>query len=782
MMRLIIQKIGGARSSHLSGRNALRRSMACTVSMAVLGIWGAGSAHAEDAPATAAPADVVTVTVTATRRSTNLQKTPLAITYLSADTIDKSNSSDITVLNGMVPGLKITSTAGRETVPTIRGIGSATPENTSSTGPGVSIYTDGVYIGDSVSASQGLFDLDHVEVLRGPQGTLYGVSSIGGSIIEVSKQPVIGVSSGTADVSVGNYNYKRERLGLNIPISDHFALRVAGQQIDHDGFTTNTQDPSYKLDDSHTQNLKATLLWKPTDDFSASLTAENFRQRNHGAAQKWSEDTNPDAHVITQDFRPKNDLGLEFYHLNLKWETPLFDFTSVTAYRSYKSHVAENVTFTTFSQYSPYEYVPSWDHGEHAYSQEFNIFSLPGSKVQWTGGLFLMRRTSNDYVLEYQGTDPTQAMPSYVDPDLATSDLPSNLAYGNLTKSVRTVAAPFFQITYPITDKLKVTGGLRYNYEHKTNASHNFSSFGNNPVFHAEDKTNLTTGRLEADYNLTPDRMLYASISTGYKAGGVNGNASAALVPINFKAETNTSYELGSKNYFFDKALSINASAFTYIYKNMQYIETDPIPFNQGMNNIPKIHVTGVELEFAYTGLDRHLHIDGNLALESGKVIGQSNVLYPTVVNSAYSSVGACAFFAFYYSPACWSGIVAKSVNIAGASPPAMPKTSGGLNAAYDFDTTYGRITPRLGIVSVGPQWARIFNEPGLDNIKGYELVNLDITYTPVGKPLKFAITATNLMDKAAVNSKFTSPYESGLTSLQYVAPRQIIFSVGVSY
>lgn len=758
--------------------------MACTVSMAVLGAFAAGAAYAADAPspAPASSADVVTVTVTATRRSTNLQKTPLAITYLSADTIDKSNGSDITVLNGMVPGLKITSTAGRETVPTIRGIGSATPENTSSTGPGVSVYTDGVYVGDSVTAGQGLFDLNHIEVLRGPQGTLYGVSSIGGSIIEVSQQPVIGVSSASADVSLGNYNYKRERLGINIPISDHFALRLAGQQTDHDGFTTNTEDPTYKLDDAHTQNLKATLLWKPSDDFSASLTAENARQRDHGAAQKWSEDTNPDAHVLTQDFRPKNNLGMEFYHLNLKWETPLFDFTSVTAYRAYKSHVAENVTFTTIDQYSPYEYVPSWDHDEQAYSQEFDLFSVPGSKIQWTAGLFLMRRTSNDYVLEFQGTDITQAMPSYVDPDLPTAELPGNLAYGNQTKSVRTVAAPFFQITYPITDKLKITGGLRYNYEHKTNASHNFSSFGNNPVFHAEDTTKLTTGRLEADYNLTPEHMLYASLSTGYKAGGVNGNAAAALVPVNFKAETNTSYEVGSKNYFFDKALSLNLSAFTYIYKNMQYIETDPIPFDQGMNNIPKIHITGVELEFGYTGLDRHLHIGGNLAFESGKVIGQTYVLYPTVVNNAYATVASCAYYAYYYSPACWSDIIAKSVNIEGATPPAMPKTSGALNASYDFETAYGRITPTLGVVSVGPQWARIFNEPALDKIKGYELVNFDLSYAPAGKPYKFAITATNLFNKAAVNSKFTSPYESGLTSLQYAPPRQVIFTVSVDY
>ncbi|HET7335104.1 MAG TPA: TonB-dependent receptor plug domain-containing protein, partial [Rhizomicrobium sp.] len=129
------------------------------------------------------------VVVTAERRSVSIQNTAIAITAITADSLEKSNVMQLADINGMVPSLEVTKTSGFETNVSIRGVGSETPENAPITTPGVSLFVDGVYIANTISLDQSLFDLERMEVLRGPQGVLYGQSSIGGAINLISKQP-----------------------------------------------------------------------------------------------------------------------------------------------------------------------------------------------------------------------------------------------------------------------------------------------------------------------------------------------------------------------------------------------------------------------------------------------------------------------------------------------------------------------------------------------------------------------------------------------------------------
>ena len=144
-------------------------------------------AHAQTVADNATAPEVITVT--AERRATNIQETPLAITAIGAEDLAKSNVVQLADINGLVPSLEINRSAGFETVVAIRGVGLETPENSLTTSPGVALIIDGAYIANSISLDQTLFDIDHVEVLRGPQGALYGESATGGAIILVSKQP-----------------------------------------------------------------------------------------------------------------------------------------------------------------------------------------------------------------------------------------------------------------------------------------------------------------------------------------------------------------------------------------------------------------------------------------------------------------------------------------------------------------------------------------------------------------------------------------------------------------
>src|SRR5665213_1904153 len=741
-------------------------------------VWSAMPAHAQTAAGESATSEagengnaIAEIVVTAERRATDIQKTPLAITALSQDTLDKSNIVDAAGLNGYVPSLNVTRSGGFETVVTIRGVGSQTPENQPATGPGVSLFIDGVYVADDIAMDQSFFDLDNVEVLRGPQGALYGVSSTGGAINLVTKQPELGKFGGSGDVSLGNYNYHRERAELNIPMGDTFAVRVSGQKLDHDGYSTDTLAPGYKLDDAHDTSSKIAMKWEPTGNFSATLTGQWYLAQDNGAAQKSVNDPNPDPRVLTQDFLPKFDLATQLYHLNLKWDSPWFSISSVSAYQGLQNDLALNATFTTFDAFPDYyDDVPEWTTKVKSYSEELDFLSPNGSKLNWIGGIFLERSTTDTFVIEYEGTTPN---PDLSVPSNVEQVPPPNLAYGNSTDDVRTSIEPFFQATYPILDSLRATVGGRYNYESHKHHNINFNEFGDNSINMASVvnntfETHVPTWRAELEYDVTPDSMVYGSFSRGYKPGGVNGNPATALVPLTFQPETNTAFELGSKNFLFDKTLRANVAAFYYLYKNMQYIETDPIPFDQGMANIPSIHIWGAEAEVSYLALQNRLHLNANLTAESGSVQGSTRTLDSTVVNPFYNAP-VCAFGGQYYNPACWAAIIAGARNIEGNQPPDMPRVSGSANISYDFKIPSGTLSPRLEYVYRGSLWARIFNEPSVDRVGAYNLWNVNLSYVPDGSNFMVALTATNLANTAGVNSRYTSPYEAGVTSLEYI-------------
>jgi len=225
------------------------------------------------------------VTVTAERRTTDIQSTPLAITAISADTLEKSNVVRLSDINGLVPSLQVTSSAGFETVVTIRGVGLETPENSLTTSPGVATFIDGAYVANSITLDQTFFDVDHVEVLRGPQGALYGQSATGGAILLVTRQASLDGVNGELEGSYGTYDVHREFAEINLPLSNDFAVHVAIQQYGHDGFTKDALIPGYDLDNADDITGKIDFLWKPTSNFSLRLSSVSYHAYQNAAAQ-----------------------------------------------------------------------------------------------------------------------------------------------------------------------------------------------------------------------------------------------------------------------------------------------------------------------------------------------------------------------------------------------------------------------------------------------------------------------------------------------------------------
>ncbi len=734
---------------------------------------------ASTAPASAPSASKLeTVVVSAERRSTNIQKTPLAISSISAKTLDKANINELAGLNGTVPSLEITKSSGFENVVTIRGVGLETPENAPTTTPGVAVFIDGVYIANTVALDQSLFDIDHLEVLRGPQGVLYGQSATGGAINILTKQPELDHFGGSADVGLGNYDFFRERGELNIPVGSTVAVRVSIQKYDHDGFTENRGLAHQDLDDAHDINGKAAVLWQPIDVFSATLTGEWYNANQNGAAQKNIADPSSDPRVLYQDYPAKFEIDTQLYHLNMHYDAPWFSVRSVSAYQYLNNEQQEDSSRSSYALIHSYDDVAAWNTNLHNYNEELDFLSRPGSRLEWIVGGFALAQRSTQYVVEFKGTDPNPNLAIPADVETAP---PGNLGYGNDITVERHSYAGFAQATFHVTNRLRITGGGRYNYDTYNANSLNFSAFQIATV-----KQSYTdrkpTWRGEVDYDVTPKSLVYVSASQGYKPGGVNGIASAVVVPATFRPETNIAFEIGSKNVLLGNSLRFNAAGFYYIYKNMQYIETDPVPFDGGISNIPSTHIYGLEAEGSYVTLADRLRLNANLSLEKGEIQGSFKTIDSTVQQRIESTNPNCQFGGQYYNPACFAAVIAGERDVGGNSPAKMPSVSASANIAYAIPLSFGTITPRLQYIYRGGFWARIFAEPALDRVNSYNVFNINVDYVPHRSNLVVSLTATNIGNVAGVNSRYTDPYGVGSTSQQYIPPFQIIGRVGYSF
>ena len=795
------------------------------------------AAHADDASAggevattanvtatadAAAAGTVAPIIVNAERREVNIQRAPLSISSVAARQLDQSFVTDVRGMNGTIPGLEVTKASGFENLVTIRGVGSETPENSLTTVPGVSEFIDGVYIANTISLDQTLFDIDNIQVLRGPQGALYGQSSIGGAIIINTNQPRLHTYDGSADFSVGTYSLLRERAEVNVPVGDDVALRFSIQKFDHEGFTNDVAIPGFRLDDQHDTSGKVAWLWKPNDQFTATVTAQGYYADQHGDAQKNINDTTPGAWNVFQDYPAHFRLQNDLFHVNLEWDEPGYIIKSITGYQ-YLEHVQqEDSSRSAFSVIHEYDDVAAWNTWVYNFNEEFDILSAPGSRLEWVAGAFYMNQRSHQYVVELECTTnpfsgpcappPTtfQAPPLAADPLAIPGGLavphapePANLSYGNDSHAVHWSVAGFGQATFHVTDQFRLTGGIRYNYDYDADPSFNFSAFGQS---FADNKTSTSepTWRFEGDYDLSPNNMVYGSVARGYKPGGANGSNGQFLIPATFQPETNTAFEIGSKNLFLDNTVRLNASVFYYMHDNYQYIETDPIPFDSGISNIPRVEDYGAEFEGNYSSPDGRLRIDGNLALERGRVASDYRTIDSTIANqlegvnfsgsnevdfTTFAPTGPCAFFADFggiHNPgavACYKQVAAAAVNIKGNQPPGMPNVAGSIAASYRFDSPFGAVTPRVQVVYRGSEWARIFNDPFLDKVPAYTLVNLNLDFVPTSNQhLRLSVTATNVGSVAGINSRYTDPFGTFTTSNQYIPPMQVIGTIAYMY
>jgi iron complex outermembrane receptor protein len=531
------------------------------------------AAHAADSATT-----IDELVVTAEKREESLQKVPIAISAYSGDTLAKVNVDSVNQLQHLAPSVYFGRQDGQALI-SIRGIGSniVAPGADS----GVAVHLDGVYISKQQAQDAAMFDIERVEVLRGPQGTVNGRNATGGSINVISRRPT-DEFGGYLNVTVGNYAAIKTQGAVGGPLfGDKVLWRVAFRTDNRDGYTPNQAFPdAAELDDANQQSVRGSLLIRWSDRIEQLLTVDYDRVDTNGFAtiiRRTAAGAPIPGTLIGGKLstgRAVNADGRTGYQRetygvtsNTRIRFDGFSLTSIGGYRRLDDQVFMDVDGTNAPLLHDNLHIPQWQ-----VSQELNLTSDGEGPWSWLVGAY--------YFHELQRPDQKFARPGV-----------SVLTVGGVART--TSYAGYAQVSWQATEALRLTAGGRYTYDRKKAFEFlEFRPFGIFIPGNLKDSWSAFTPKVSADYQLAPGKMVYATISRGFRSGGINvGNVQGST----FDPEFVWNYEAGFKGVFWDGRLQANLAAFHYDYTDIQLYN---IRTQTGIvENAAAATINGVELE-----------------------------------------------------------------------------------------------------------------------------------------------------------------------------------------
>jgi len=732
------------------------------------------------------------IVVTARRREESLQETPIAVSAFSAGDLKARNLTNLMELPEFVPNVSVTSAARGGGGPSanvyIRGVGQ--DDFLFTTDPGVGIYVDGVYYPRTIGGVIDLLDLERVEILRGPQGTLFGKNTIGGAINVVSARPD-GEVGGYAEVTVGNLDRLDARGSFDFSIvEDRLFSKVSFSTKNRDGYGdrldfTTGEVIDEGLGDEDQTAVRGALRWLATDDVTVDFTADytTYRQNSiptivtfidtvnaGGATQLWNAFVGgpagtpyDDRYLIpgnVEDSYGTGPNGVTFdgwgTDVTVEWDLGPATLKSITAYREFDARFGRD------GDGSPLPIVSTDNtQKQDQISQEFQIFGDSfEDRLHWQAGLFYFDEFGedlNDVRLVSGLYDALEALPGPIDgspPGAPTAPGgPGNpinpfldLDFEIFNQIDITSVAVFAQGTFEFTDRLSVTAGIRYTNDEKDytleHARINSGAFIV-PLTTVSDSWDATTPMGSIQYRWTDDVMVYASISEGYKSGGFNGRPIDSALVESFDPEFVTSYEIGIKSEWADRRIRLNAAAFFMDYTDMQ---VNSISFSENTgsvilrtDNIGSAETQGVELELLAVPTDG-LNIGFNLGYLDFKI----TELDPTVIDVTLDKINV-------RSPE-WSGSAFLQYTW---SPQNRGQFHVRGDAAYEDDS-----------------FSDILNTPSIIR-KAHTVINARIGYEAPDSGWAIALIGTNLTDKRFINSASSDIGPFGFSEAAYNRPRE---------
>jgi iron complex outermembrane receptor protein len=716
------------------------------------------------------------ITVTARKVSENLQDTPIAISAFTGATLENRQIFSTDKLTQLVPNLQFATNAplagnNSSSQVFIRGIGQTDP--TSTVDPGVGLYIDDVYIGTAIGGTMSLRDINSVQVLRGPQGTLFGRNTIGGAILLSTVDPGAELG-GTAKLGGGSDSLINAFLGLNVPIADTLSARFTAGLKKQDGYVTRTDGTD--LGDTNTYTVTSKFVWKPSDKLTGKFLADYTHSDENGSPLVFaaintaatfprvasadagcpgfngSFATLPAVPNIPDDRCANNFQGRGPFHNNgttpltsqlRNWGTSLaftysatdtLTFKSISAYRDIRwegNRDADNTPLTILNTL--------YDVQGSQWSQELQATYQAGP-LTGVGGLYYFKQKSND---------------------IATVDLnppPPGVQHDSDNNKVDNKSwAVFTQWNYNFADRFGLTVGARYTEDDKGSFPDQFDyaapAVKQVPVQWYRATFSSFTPSASFSFHASERSMLYVSYSEGFKGGGWNSHFNSVLTADQqaalqkFKPEEARTAEAGFKLDLAGRTLRLNGAIFTSDYKDMQITYRGPAPAGVApfLTNAGKASIDGAELETTWA---------------------------PTDVFTFDASVGYldASIDKLGIPPAA---VIPPGLRV-GNAPPYAPKWQGHAGAAYTIKTGSIGVTPRLDASYQSRTFFDATNTREIAQLDAVTVLNASVAIAPEAGKWRLTLGVNNATDKVypiAGNSSLTTG--SGYAEIAYARPRE---------
>jgi len=591
--------------------------------------------------------DDTEILVTARRREERAQDVPIALTAVSGDTLERTGAINITQIAQLTPTLVIRNNNARNTFANIRGLGSNSDQN-DGLEIGVGFYIDDVYYGRIGASQFDFIDLDRVEVLRGPQGTLFGKNTTAGAINITTRGPSFETAF-TGEASLGDGGYHQVRGSLTGPlVKDFAAYRITVSDTHRDGTLFNIFNGK-KINNYDNFSVRGQLLLTPTPNLTIRIIGDYSKQVAYsriasvvglftnyanGAtlANNWLDRATRGGYVprfdIDDPFARVVDVNgpvqanMKGYGVSgkISWDLGPVALTSITAWRGW-DWLPDNDSDSTPLLVTLHS---GTDNHQRQFSQEFRLASSGERKIDYVAGLYYFWQNVNALGHYQQGPDSAVWNNPNANRALANYALTGFLSYSIIEPVTKSYAA-FGQATWHATEALNVTAGLRFTHEDKTGLFDQYTAAGNDlSVLSPADrataqalrdaiypekryttglKDDALTGQITISYKVAPEVLTYATYSRGSKSGGLSlGDLPAGVSPV-VKPEKVDAWEIGVKSQFLDRKVTLNAAAYWTEVKDYQAGITEQIGTTSSsiryISNIPGVRSRGVEVDLA---------------------------------------------------------------------------------------------------------------------------------------------------------------------------------------
>ena len=596
------------------------------------------------------------VIVTATKRAENLQNVPVAVTVFNPQVIQEAGINDLSDIARMTPSTHITNTRHPfQTRLAIRGIG--TSQNDPALEPSVGIFVDGISLGRTGLGTSDLADIARIEVLQGPQGTLYGKNTNAGVINIITKKPNAEENEGYVELSLGDYGLRKYKFTSSGPLTDKAAYRFTQNFNLRDGYFKNSNGPNSS--DEDTSNFQFKLYVQPSDKLSYIFSASDVRRNTAGGGFDITPGAAVQAELANQGL-PLNDTDPYNFRVSTSLDS-LFEMDSEHLSLSVNYDMENGGALTSLTSYSDYEYFVQNDpdgsqldiltmgtperNGGNSFTQEIRLDADINDSTYYQVGLYYEDRStsrSGDSIVAigrdaaaitgpaYLGAAATLPIPSIgLYPLFTFAGKPGDYMSGYNVWDSETLAA-FGQITWNVNDNMRITAGGRWSDEKKDASLLTeinsapltareqqirglvmsnpripmaVKGFINTPFLARlatpidEDFARESKNNdwlLKAAYDFDDNIMLYASAGTGTKSGNFNG-VNGPAISREFKDEHTTSYELGVKSILLDSTLRINAAAFLTEVEDLQF-QSQIADSGSAVSNAAEAEASGIDL------------------------------------------------------------------------------------------------------------------------------------------------------------------------------------------